>query len=147
MKLVILFLLFSSTALANGSSKLHPLVNQNHADGSSCSFWLARAKEPAKDYLQWDLLSAGWINLGGSDLELTFVKDPRAQNLQDQPALGHSQKREFSGHGVQVTLHTKITWLCPGNDDSCEAWHEAGEIQVKFGGQTLAARVKGICGS
>lgn len=147
MKRAMLSLFFASTAFASGSSQLRPLVDQNHVNGASCSFWLANAKKPAKDYLQWDLLSAGWINLGGSDLKLTFVKDPRVPNPQDQLPLGHSRKREFSGHGVQVILRTRVTWLCPGNDDSCEAWREGGEIEVKMEKQRWKSQIKGMCGS
>jgi hypothetical protein len=92
-------------------------------------------------------LTDAWINLGASDVKLTLLNDSRASDPQDQLALGRGHKLEFTGPSIRVVLRTKVTWVCPGNDESCEAWHEAGEIRVEFGKRVILSRVKGICGS
>jgi len=145
MKYSTLFAVLASAAYAGGPLQLHPL-NQPQVEGSSCSFWLD-GTDGEKDYFEWDLLADGWINLGGSDVKLAFVRDEQATQPAGQTALGSSHVLTFAGPGVSLVLEARITRVCPEGDDSCEAWHEAGEIRVTSDGQTYSAPVRGICGS
>ncbi len=146
MKFAILLLFFAPAAFANGVIRLHPLINQNQVDGSGCSFWPART-DGKLDYFQWDFLADGWINLGASDVKLTLVKDSQVPYPQDQLPLGRGHSLTFSGSGIRVVLRTHVTWVCPGNDESCEAWHEAGEVQVTSGKRRFSSPIRGTCGS
>ena len=141
----ILFVALATAAYAGVPLRLHPL-NQPQVEGSSCSFWLD-STDGEKDYFEWDLLSDGWINLGTSDLKLAFVKDEQTAQPPGQTALGSSHVLTFAGPGLSVILEARINSVCPNGDDSCEAWHESGEIRVSSGGQTYSAPVRGICGS
>jgi hypothetical protein len=145
--ITILAALLASPAFAERRSNLRPLLDQNWVEGSGCSFWLVPSSKTPPDVFQWNFLTEGRINLGASDVKLAFVKSLRVPYPQDQLALGNKHVLEFSGPSIRVFLRTKVTWVCPGNDDSCEAWRESGEMQVTSRGRTFVSPVKGICGS
>jgi hypothetical protein len=145
MKSALVLLVLTSAAFAGDSIQLHPL-NENRVDGSGCSFWLS-GTDGAKDYLQWDFLSEGWVNFGAEDIQLSLLKDQQEPYPQGQTSLGRNHELSFAAPRITVVVRAKVTWVCPEDDEACEAWHEAGEIQANFGGKTFSAPVNGICGS
>lgn len=144
MKFTLSILLLASVATVGARHRIYPLANQNQLDGSGCSFWLATGNW-RESYFQWDFASTGWINLGGSDTKLILTR--QSASHPDDQSLGKIQEFEFVGPGVSVVLRTKVTWVCPKNEDYCEVWHEAGGIWVTKGTQVFSARVSGECGS
>lgn len=126
--------------------QFRPLLNQNHLEGASCSFWLGSSKHASREVLHWDLMSEGWINIGSSDVKLAYVKPSKSPSAEDKLSLGAKHVLAFSAQGIRVIIRSRISQICRANE-SCEAWHETGEIQVIAGGHTIVSHVQGICGS
>jgi hypothetical protein len=144
------FLLISLAAMmtARGSqSSLRSLQQQDHLGGAGCSFRIAGSAATAAAVFQWDFAREAWINISGVDVRLKRVRSRETPIRKHRISVGDRRIVEFAGAGLKVFVETRVTSVCPENNESCEVWSEDGIIRVVAGGESSRTRVTGSCGS